>query len=34
MGEINDIFRQKEKPVEGAMLPEKPEDVAKKLGLI
>lgn len=33
MGEICDDFKKRQQPAEGAMMPEKPEDVAKKLGL-
>lgn len=33
MAEMVDEFKQREQPQEGAMLPEKPEDVAKKLGV-
>ncbi len=33
MVEMVDDFKKREKPVEGAMLPAKPEDVAKKLGV-
>ena len=33
MGEMVDDFKSKNKPVDGAMLPEKPEEVAKKMGL-
>ena len=33
MGQMADIFKSENKPAEGAMLPEKPEEVAKKMGL-
>lgn len=33
MVEMVDDFKKREKPVEGAMLPATPEDVAQKLGV-
>jgi hypothetical protein len=33
MGYINDDFRKRNKPAEDALLPDKPEDVAKRLGV-
>ncbi len=33
MGAMVDDFKSKNPPVDGAMLPEKPEEVAKKMGL-